>query len=205
MPSDENGKREVKRTGGLHDFAYSQEDLDRIRTSDTDATRAFKRAYREWLDNPDKRKPPAPRFEEFVRDEPDRPQGGMIAVWVKTANGRPVPDYEVTLKHKGLEKHAVTNGTGVAEFPGLRKWEHYCVAIVANGKTIRKQAFLDGPRTTTEFFLQDKEYEDTPASGQVVNEKAKEMATTPDRYWNYVLLAATLTVIALAAWLVLHH
>jgi hypothetical protein len=39
---------ERKSTGGAKEFAYSNEDLKRIRSTDTSSTKAFKEGYRRW-------------------------------------------------------------------------------------------------------------------------------------------------------------
>jgi hypothetical protein len=39
---------ERKITGGTKEFAYSKEDMQRIRSTDTDSTKAFKAAYKDW-------------------------------------------------------------------------------------------------------------------------------------------------------------
>lgn len=223
MTSDDDGSGEVKRSGGLHDFKYSKKDLDAIRNTDTDATRRFKKAYREWHDNPQRKKAPEPRFEDFVRDEPARSTRGTISVWVKTANQQPVRECEVTLKHKGhREQRAVTNDAGVAEFSGLDKQEDYRVTILADGKHHSKQVFLAGPRTTTGFLLPPNEVDPATAEqeapenidevaapatmpecvpGEGSSEPVNETATRPGRSWTYGLIAAVLALAGLIVWL----
>lgn len=39
---------ERKSTGGTREFSYSKEDLERIRKTDTHATKDFKEAYHKW-------------------------------------------------------------------------------------------------------------------------------------------------------------
>ena len=39
---------ERKTTGGTKEFAYTKEDMERIRSTDTPSTKAFKDAYRQW-------------------------------------------------------------------------------------------------------------------------------------------------------------
>jgi ribosomal protein L7Ae-like RNA K-turn-binding protein len=39
---------ERKLTGGSKEFSYSKEDAERIRSTDTESTKAFKAAYKDW-------------------------------------------------------------------------------------------------------------------------------------------------------------
>ncbi len=41
----------TENTGGLKEFHYSKEDMERIESTDTRSTREFKQAYKEWLVN----------------------------------------------------------------------------------------------------------------------------------------------------------
>jgi uncharacterized protein YkwD len=91
MPRVHFPKGEIRETGGLHEFAYSEADLERIRNTDTESTKAFKEALHAWYASKNKRSIPKPRIEDFTHYRPTRPK--HAPTHLPKAQPLPVPEY----------------------------------------------------------------------------------------------------------------